>query len=151
MRCPYCHDAEDRVIDTRHTTDGYMIRRRRLCMTCDRKFTTVEKIERLNIRVVKGDQSREPLDREKIRRGIERACSKRPVATAAIESAVQEIESEIYRRFDEEVPSSSIGEVVMKRLATLDEVAYIRFASVYKDFEGTEDFVRAVARIETGG
>lgn len=148
MRCPYCHLVDDRVVDTRSTEDGYMIRRKRMCMSCNRKFITVEKIEQLSMRVVKGDQSREPLEREKIRRGIERACSKRPVASRRIEEVVQEIESEIYARFEDEVQAGEIGEIVMQHLISLDEVAYIRFASVYREFDNAADFVNAIAGIE---
>jgi transcriptional repressor NrdR len=151
MRCPYCHLIEDRVIDTRSTEDGYMVRRKRMCLNCNRKFSTVEKIEKISIRVVKANQTREPLDREKIRRGIERACSKRSVPSNRIEALVQEIESEIYTQFEDEVTAAQVGEIVMRHLGNLDEVAYIRFASVYRDFENAADFVKAIGRIENAG
>ena len=147
MRCPYCHVVDDRVVDTRSTEDGYITRRKRLCMRCKRKFQTVEKIEKINVRVVKSDQTREPLDREKIRRGIERACSKRPVSSGRIEECVQAVESLIYTRFEDEVSSGEIGEIVMERLQALDEIAYIRFTSVYREFEDADDFIRAIGRI----
>ena len=124
-----------------------MVRRKRVCQSCQRRFTTLEKIEQLSIRVVKRDQTREPLDREKIRRGIERACSKRPVSSSRIERVVQEVEGEIYSSSDTEVTTSQIGEFVMRHLARLDEVAYIRFASVYREFDDAQDFVRAISKI----
>ncbi len=147
MRCPYCHVDNDRVLDTRAAEGGYMIRRKRICSSCHRRFSTLEKLEQLNVRVVKSDETREPLDREKIRRGIERACSKRSIASSKIEQVVQSIEADIYESFDSEVTSRQIGDIVLSRLATLDEVAYIRFASVYRDFDDAEDFIRAISRI----
>jgi transcriptional repressor NrdR len=147
MRCPFCHLDEDRVLDTRTAEGGYMIRRRRICNNCNRRFGTVEKIEQLLLRVVKRDQTREPLDREKIRRGIERACSKRPVTTKRIEQMVQSIESQIYNEYDNEIPAEELGEIVMSHLAKCDEVAYIRFASVYQEFHSAEDFLREVAEL----
>ncbi len=147
MRCPYCHVDNDRVLDTRAADGGYMVRRKRVCQSCNRRFTTLEKIEQLSIRVVKRDQTREPLDREKIRRGIERACSKRPISTSRMERVVQDVEGEIYSSSDNEVTTSQIGEFVMLHLARLDEVAYIRFASVYREFDDAQDFVRAISKI----
>lgn len=147
MRCPYCHVDNDRVSDTRAAEGGYMIRRRRICSSCQRRFATTEKIEKLNIRVVKSDQTRQPLDREKIRRGIERACSKRPIKSETIDNVVQRIETDIYAAFDSEVTSTQVGDIVMDHLARLDEVAYIRFASVYREFDGAEDFIRAISKI----
>ena len=147
MRCPYCHLVDDRVVDTRNTEDGYMIRRKRLCMGCKRKFVTVEKIEKLTVRVVKSNLSREPLDREKIRRGIERACSKRQVSSGRIEECVQEIESAIYARYEDEVSAEEIGEIVMENLKTLDDIAYIRFTSVYREFADVKDFMRVIGGI----
>lgn len=154
MRCPYCHVDNDRVLDTRAADGGYMVRRKRVCQSCQRRFTTLEKIEQLSIRVVKRDQTREPLDREKIRRGIERACSKRPISSSRMERVVQDVEGEIYSSSDNEVTTSQIGEFVMRHLARLDEVAYIRFASVYREFDDAQDFVRAISKImgpATGG
>lgn len=117
-----------------------------MCTSCHRRFSTLESVEELNVRVVKREESREPFDREKIRRGIERACSKRPITSERIEAVVQAIEADIYTTFDSEVPASRIGEIVMRHLADLDEVAYIRFASVYREFDGANDFVRAISR-----
>lgn len=147
MRCPYCHVDNDRVLDTRAAEGGYMVRRKRICNSCQRRFATAEKIEKLSVRVVKSDQTREPLDREKIRRGIERACSKRPIASTTIERAVQDIEADIYANYDSEVTSSQVGDIVMRHLARLDEVAYIRFASVYREFDDAHDFIRAISAI----
>ena len=147
MRCPYCHVDNDRVLDTRAAQGGYVIRRKRVCSSCQRRFTTLEQTEELNVRVVKREQTREPFDREKIRRGIERACSKRPIKSTQIERTVQDIEAEIYASFDSEIPASQIGEIVMRHLATLDKVAYIRFASVYRDFDNAEDFVEAISNM----
>jgi transcriptional repressor NrdR len=147
MRCPYCQYDNDRVLDTRAAENGYMVRRKRVCSSCQRRFYTVEKIEKLSVRVVKSDQTREPLDREKIRRGIERACSKRPISSAAIDRVVQDIEADIYANYDSEVTSSQVGEIVLEHLAKFDEVAYIRFASVYREFVDAQDFIRAISSI----
>src|SRR6056297_3666467 len=134
MRCPYCHVDNDRVSDTRAVEGGYQVRRKRVCSSCNRRFVTIEKLEQLSVRVVKREQTREPFDREKIRRGIERACSKRLIKSSQIEACVQNIESDIYNSFDSEIPADKIGEVVLRHLVELDEVASIRFASVYREF-----------------
>ncbi|MEE2936614.1 MAG: transcriptional regulator NrdR [Planctomycetota bacterium] len=147
MRCPYCHVDNDRVLDTRGAEGGYMVRRKRICNSCQRRFATAEKIEKLSVRLVKSDQTREPLDREKIRRGIERACSKRSIASSTIERVVQEIEADIYANFDSEVTSAQVGDIVLRHLAELDDVAYIRFASVYREFDDAQDFIRAITKI----
>ncbi len=124
-----------------------MVRRKRVCNTCDRRFATLEKIEQLTVRVVKRGETREPLDREKIRRGIERACSKRSITTEVIEDVVQAIETEIYANYETEVPAGEVGDIVMRHLAALDEVAYIRFASVYREFDDAQDFIQAITSI----
>lgn len=147
MRCPYCHVDNDRVLDTRAADEGYTVRRKRICSSCGRRFVTAETIEKLSVRLVKTDLTREPLDREKIRRGIERACSKRPIPSSTIERAVQDIEADIYANFESEVSSAEVGEIVMRHLAELDEVAYIRFASVYREFDDAQDFVNAISAI----
>jgi transcriptional repressor NrdR len=147
MRCPFCHDDNDRVLDTRSVDDGYVIRRKRVCTVCQKRFTTLEAIEHMVLRVVKRNQTREPFDREKIRRGIERACSKRAIDSGRIERIVQAVEKDIYSQHDVEVPTEEIGEFVMRRLAAEDQVAYIRFASVYREFETAKDFIQAVSRI----
>ena len=147
MRCPYCHVDNDRVLDTRAAEGGYMVRRKRTCHSCQRRFSTTEKIEKLSVRVVKSDQTREPLDREKIRRGIERACSKRSIPSATIERVVQDIETDIYTDYESEVTSAQVGDIVMRHLTHLDEVAYIRFASVYREFDDAQDFIQAISTI----
>ena len=147
MRCPYCHVDNDRVLDTRAAEGGYMVRRKRVCNSCLRRFATAEKIEKLSVRIVKSDQTREPLDREKIRRGIERACSKRSIPSTTIERVVQDIEADIYANYESEVTSSQVGDIVMQHLAKLDEVAYIRFASVYREFDDAQDFIQAISKI----
>jgi len=147
MRCPFCHNDNDKVLDTRAAEEGYVVRRKRVCQDCHRRFTTLEQIEELNVRVVKNDETREPFDREKIRRGIERACSKQAIDSDQIEQTVQRIESDIYSEFDLEIPTSKIGEVVLRHLAELDEIAYIRFASVYRDFDNADDFLRIIGRV----
>ncbi|MFM2000692.1 MAG: NrdR family transcriptional regulator [Planctomycetota bacterium] len=144
MRCPYCHTDNDIVADTRALKDGYEIRRRRKCRKCQKRFVTVERIQEASIRVVKRDQTREPLDREKIRRGIERACSKRPIGSQQIEKLVQEIEQEVYSIYVLEVATEQIGEIVMRHLAKTDDVACIRFASVYREFENVNDFINMI-------
>lgn len=147
MRCPFCHHDNDKVLDSRAAEAGYMHRRKRLCQDCQRRFTTIEQIEELNVRVVKNDETREPFDREKIRRGIERACSKQSIESDRIEDVVQAIETDIYAEFDFEIPASVIGEIVLRHLADLDEVAYIRFASVYREFGGADDFLRIIGHL----
>ena len=147
MRCPYCHVDNDRVLDSRGAEGGYMVRRKRICNSCQRRFSTAEKIEKLSVRVVKSDQTREPLDREKIRRGIERACSKRSIPSAIIERVVQDIETDIYTNYESEVTSAQVGDIVMRHLTDLDQVAYIRFASVYREFDDAQDFIQAISNI----
>lgn len=124
-----------------------MVRRKRICNSCQRRFATTEKIEKLSVRVVKSDQTREPLDREKIRRGIERACSKRSIPSATIERVVQDIETDIYTNYESEVTSAQVGDIVMQHLTGLDQVAYIRFASVYREFDDAQDFIQAISNI----
>jgi transcriptional repressor NrdR len=145
MRCPYCRVDNDRVSDTRASDDGFAIRRRRRCNACHRRFSTCERIERNMVRVVKRDQSRQPFDAEKVRAGIERACWKRPVPTARIKELVMQLENEIQDNYDEEITSEQVGELVMQALATVDEVAYIRFASVYRSFSKPQDFIAEIS------
>ena len=147
MRCPFCHLDADRVLDTRAAEAGYLVRRKRICNNCNRRFVTVEKIEQLTLRIVKRHETREAFDREKIRVGIERACSKRPVTSERIEQVVQSIEAQIYNEYETEIPAKDVGEIVMRHLAQLDEVAYIRFASVYQEFHSAEDFINEVTRL----
>jgi transcriptional repressor NrdR len=140
MKCPFCRVDNDRVIDSRSSQDGLAIRRRRGCLGCGRRFTTYERPEETTIRVVKKDGSRVPFDRDKIRRGLERACWKRSINSRQIERATVAIENDVYRSFDTEVESSQLGELVLEHLRDLDEVAFVRFASVYRQFNDVHDF-----------
>ena len=134
MKCLYCNATESRVVDSRPTDEGLAIRRRRECVNCGRRFTTYEKIETVQIMVVKTDGSREAFDADKIRRGLIKACEKRPVAMHDVDALVRDVEQQIMNSLEQEVSSSRIGEMVMERLRNLDEVAYVRFASVYRSF-----------------
>ena len=142
MKCPYCGAQDkDHVLDSRPVREGAAIKRRRECEACRGRFTTFEEIEELRLMVVKrSDRAREPFDRVKLRRAIELACTKRPISEDQIEAMVDEIERLLYNRQDKEVESSEIGEMVMERLRTLDQVAYVRFASVYRQFEDVQEF-----------
>lgn len=141
MKCPFCRKDNDRVIDSRASEDAFAIRRRRECLDCRRRYTTYERIEDTVLKVVKKDGGRTPFDREKIKRGLERACWKRPISDSQIEAIVSEIEADVYGTFDTEVESQYIGEQVMKHLRILDQVAFVRFASVYREFQDVRDFV----------
>ncbi|MCR4411978.1 MAG: transcriptional regulator NrdR [Thermoguttaceae bacterium] len=141
MKCPYCHVDNDHVLDTRASADGTAIRRRRRCLSCRRRFTTYERVERMRITVIKKDGSRVPFDRDKIRLGLEKACWKRKISDAQIEAIVADVENYVEANFESEVESRRLGELVMERLRALDQVAYVRFASVYRQFEDVHDFV----------
>jgi transcriptional repressor NrdR len=141
MKCPYCRIDNDRVIDSRACQDGFAIRRRRECLKCKRRYTTYERLEESTIKVVKKDGSRVPFSRDKIKRGLERACWKRPISDREIESMVARIENDVYSGFETEVESRRLGELVMDHLRELDEVAFVRFASVYRQFADAGDFV----------
>ena len=140
MRCPFCKQDNDKVVDSRSSADAMSIRRRRECLACKRRYTTYETIEEGAIRVVKKDGSREPYDRAKLLSGAHRACEKRPVSTQALESMADAIEAEINKLFEREVSSRFVGEQVMKHLKALDEVSYVRFASVYRDFKDVTEY-----------
>lgn len=142
MKCPYCSDSQTRVIETREAGDS--LRRRRECQACEQRFTTYERVEKQQLRIVKRDGSREFFDRDKLKHGILVACEKRPVSQEQIERAVVEIEKELRGRGELEVPSGDVGEATMKHLKQLDEVAYIRFASVYKQFKDIESFKQEI-------
>lgn len=144
MKCPFCKEDNDKVVDSRTSGGGFVIRRRRQCLHCNRRYTTYERIERAVIRVVKKNGGREDFDPNKILTGLKKACEKRPVSTEQLEALVAEVEAYIYDNFDNEVPSSEIGRLVMERLRELDKVAYIRFASVYRQFKDITDFVNEV-------
>jgi transcriptional repressor NrdR len=141
MKCPFCHLDNDRVIDTRASEDGIATRRRRECLDCKRRYTTYERIEGTTVKIVKKDGSREPFDRAKIKQGLEKACWKRPISDAQLETIVSDVEDEIESNYETEVPSPKVGEMVMRRLRVLDQVAYVRFASVYRQFKDARDFV----------
>lgn len=149
MRCPYCENEDSKVIDSRHTEDGKAIRRRRECEECGRRFTTYEKVEEMILMVIKKDGSRQAFDRNKLLNGIIRACEKRPVSIADMEKIVDDIERGLNNMMEKEVDSNFIGELVMERLKDLDEVAYVRFASVYRQFTDVNTFVQEVERLLT--
>jgi len=147
MKCPYCGSSENKVIDSRIVKDGKAVRRRRECLKCKRRFTTYEYIEKSPIMVIKRDKRREPFDRTKLLNGITTACHKRPIPREKIEELVDEIESAISDLGKLEVPSREIGEEVIKRLKKLDEVSYVRFASVYRDFKDKNEFFEELKKL----
>ncbi len=140
MRCPYCHNNNDKVVNSRSCQEGEAIRRRRECLDCGKRFTTFEYIEMAEMHVIKSNGQRETFNREKIRRGVALACEKRPVSSEEIDTIVQNIEREVQNRMDSEIRGTEIGEMVLKALRDLDEVAYIRFASVYRSFRDASAF-----------
>ena len=145
MKCPFCKEDSDKVIDSRSSDSGRIIRRRRQCLACDRRFTTYEKIgESFKLSVVKKDKTRLPYEREKVISGIQKACYKRPVSSEQIQQIADKVEEDIFRNFDKEVESSFIGDSVMRNLRGVDKVAYIRFASVYRDFKDAGDLIDEV-------
>ena len=147
MKCPFCSFEESKVIDSRPTDEGERIRRRRECMSCGKRFTTYEIIESVPIVVVKKDKSREVFDRDKLFNGMMRACEKRPVSVDIIEKAIDEIEAELQNSLDREVTSVKIGEYVMDKLKDIDEVAYVRFASVYRQFKDINTFMSELKKL----
>jgi transcriptional repressor NrdR len=147
MKCPFCSCEDSKVIDSRPTDEGERIRRRRECTSCGKRFTTYEVIESVPVIVVKKDHSREVFDRNKLFRGMLRACEKRPVSLEQLENAVDSIESQLQNGFEREVTSESIGELAMEKLRNLDEVAYVRFASVYRQFKDINTFMEELAKI----
>ncbi len=147
MKCPFCADQEDKVIDSRPTDDGTTIRRRRECLNCHKRYTTYEKVESLPILVVKKDGSRQPYEREKVQKGILRACEKRNVSVDQLERLVDSIEAQIYNSLEREITTEFIGELVMEKLRDLDEVAYVRFASVYRHFKDINTFMSELDKL----
>ncbi len=141
MRCPYCNHKEDKVVDSRSTQEEAAIRRRRECLKCGKRFTTYEYIEEVSLMVIKKDGRRQPFDRKKILSGIIRACEKRPISMEKMGEIVTQVERAIQKKSDREIPSSRIGELVIERLKLLDEVAYVRFASVYRQFKDIGQFM----------
>ena len=149
MKCPYCSDENTRVIDSRSAEDGDSIRRRRQCDKCGKRFTTYEKIETIPVFVIKKDNTREPYDRAKIEKGIMLSCRKRPVKIEKITKMIDDIENTILTQDTKEVPSSFIGELIMENLRSLDQVAYVRFASVYREFQDVDTFMKELQNILT--
>ena len=147
MKCPYCSYTESKVVDSRPADDGTSIRRRRECLSCHRRFTTYETMESLPLMVVKKDGSRQSFDRNKVLGGLIRACEKRPVPYHVLEELVGEIEQVLQNQMDREVPSAQIGELVMERLKKVDEVAYVRFASVYRQFKDISTFMEELNKL----
>lgn len=147
MKCPYCGVADTKVIDSRPADDNSSIRRRRQCESCGKRFTTYEKVETIPLIVIKKDNNREPYDRSKIEKGIIRSCNKRPISVDQINRLLNEIETEVFKCEDREIPTSKIGQIVMDKLKTLDPVAYVRFASVYREFKDVETFMDEIKKI----
>jgi len=141
VKCPFCDDVEDKVVDSRTAKEGEVIRRRRECLSCKRRYTTYERVEETMPAVVKKDGRREPFDRSKIVSGLKKACEKRPISTATIETVTDRIEKRIQDMGETEIVSTAVGEEVMKELSQLDQVAYVRFASVYREFKDIDQFM----------
>lgn len=141
MKCPFCGHLEDKVVDSRLSTDGEAIRRRRECEACARRFTSYERVEEIMPMVVKKDGRREPFDRLKVLSGLKKACEKRPISVGTLEAAADDIEKKLLENSDKEIAASRIGEEIMKRLQELDQVAYVRFASVYREFKDINEFM----------
>jgi transcriptional repressor NrdR len=150
MRCPFCRIDNDRVVDSRSGEDGITIRRRRECNECKRRFTTYERVEDTPLRVIKKDGRRVPYERDNIRRGIEKACEKLNVSAGQIDSMIDAIESDAFEKYDREVPSMALGELVMRELRKLNQVAYVRFASVYKEFKDVSEFMEVLEEFLKG-
>ena len=148
MKCPYCNNAETKVNDKRPTPDGIATRRRRECLKCKKRFTTYERVEEINLIVIKSSGNREQFDRQKLEKGILKACEKRPIPYERIRAVVDSIESELRSKKNTEVKSSIIGNIVMRKLKSLDKVAYIRFASVYRQFDDIESFKKELRNLE---
>jgi len=147
MKCPYCGKDNTKVIDSRPADDGASIRRRRECDSCGKRFTTYEKVETIPVIVIKKDNNRETYDRSKIEGGVIRACHKRPISAVQIEALVDEIEASIFNKEEREISASEIGEMVMEKLKKLDSVAYVRFASVYREFKDVNTFMDELKKI----
>ena len=147
MKCPYCGNTDTKVLDTRPIDDGSSIRRRRCCDECGKRFTTYEKIETIPLMVTKKDNTREEYDRSKIESGVLRACYKLEISAQEIQKIIEEIETEIFKREDKEISTSIVGEIVMDRLKELHEVAYVRFASIYREFKDVNTFMDEIKKI----
>jgi transcriptional repressor NrdR len=151
MKCPFCREDNDRVIDSRGAQEGFAIRRRRECLSCRRRYTTYERIETTSVKVIKKDGVREPFNPVKIKQGLEKACWKRPVSDEQIEAIIVAVENDIEQSFETEVDSHTVGRLVMQHLRELDEVAYVRFASVYRQFKDVRDFVDELRLLDESG
>lgn len=151
MHCPRCHHEDTKVIETRLVKGNHGIRRRRECLGCEHRFTTIEEVLREGLLVVKRDGSREDLDLTKIAAGIRKATDKRPVEAERIDLLISEVIEEINARFDAEVPSKEIGEIIMQKLQSVDQIAYVRFASVYREFRDIEELARVIDQLRKGG
>ena len=149
IKCPFCHEDTNRVLDTECGEGGFAVRRQRECLACRRQYTTLERSEERSIKVVKKDGARAPFERQKIRQGLEKACWKRPISDEQIEAVVVAIENEVHARTEPEVETSVLGEMVMLHLRKLDQVAFVRFASVYRQFQDVQDFVDELENISS--
>jgi transcriptional repressor NrdR len=150
MRCPFCRQDKDRVVDSRTGEDGTAIRRRRECLACERRFTTYERVEENPLRVIKKDGRRMPYEREKLRRGIEKACWNLNISADQIDQMLATVESDSFEKHEREVPSSYLGELVMRELRKINQVAYVRFASVYKEFKDVSEFMEVLQEFMKG-
>lgn len=148
MKCPFCGKLDTKVLDSRPNDNNTAIRRRRECLECKKRFTTYEKIETIPLIVIKKDNNREPYDRSKIEKGVLRACYKRPVSAARLSQLLDDIESDIYSMGSSEIRSTAIGEIVMDRIKEVDQVAYVRFASVYREFKDVDTFIDEIAKLK---
>ncbi len=147
MKCPFCGDIENKVVDSRLSKDGNVTRRRRECLSCSGRFTTYEHIEEIPITVIKKDGRRQPFNRDKIRLGIQRACEKRNISMEVIEEFLDSLERDLKKTGEKEIPSKIIGEKIMRKLHEIDDIAYVRFTSVYRDFKDVNDFVAALKKL----
>ncbi len=147
MKCPFCGNDNHKVVDSRTSGEGRSIRRRRECEKCTRRFTTYEYIEETSLMLVKKDGRREPFDRKKLLAGVKKACEKRPISTEAMEKLVDEVEMELQKKYEKEVKSKDVGELVMSKLQDIDEVAYVRFASVYRQFKDVSHFMKELKHL----
>lgn len=147
MKCPFCGEDDTRVIDSRPADENMSIRRRRQCDKCQKRFTTYEKVEAIPLVVIKKDQTREPYDRTKIEKGVFRSCHKRPISVPQMNNLVDQVEAKVFSKEEREIPSSYIGELVMRYLEELDAVAYVRFASIYREFKDVDTFMEELKKI----
>ena len=147
MKCPFCEEDDTRVIDSRPADENMSIRRRRQCDKCQKRFTTYEKVEAIPLVVIKKDQTREPYDRTKIEKGVFRSCHKRPISVPQMNHLVDQVEAKVFSKEEREIPSSYIGELVMRYLEELDAVAYVRFASIYREFKDVDTFMEELKKI----